>query len=121
MTLLRRHLKLWVTAWILFQAVSLSAFVPRDCCAAHRVPADAQQAEASCHHAMPPAAPAADCALRGSCDGPLGMLAGLLSAHAVLSGSIPAAAALIATSSPRSSFESLRSLAVPPDSPPPRS
>src|SRR5262245_35583755 len=50
MTLFRRHLRLWVAAWLAFQVVSLSAFVPRDCCAAHRPPAQEQAADAACHH-----------------------------------------------------------------------
>jgi hypothetical protein len=33
---LRRRLRLAVTAWLLFQVVSLSALVPLDCCDAHR-------------------------------------------------------------------------------------
>ena len=37
MTVLRRRLRFWVTTWLVFQVVSLSALVPRDCCAAHRV------------------------------------------------------------------------------------
>ena len=44
---LRRRLRLAVTAWLLFQVVSLSALVPLDCCDAHR-PADVIGAE-SCH------------------------------------------------------------------------
>ena len=35
MRLFRRRLRLAVAAWLFFQAVSLSALVPRDCCAAH--------------------------------------------------------------------------------------
>jgi hypothetical protein len=44
---LRRRLRLAVTAWLLFQVVSLSALVPLDCCDAHG-PADASRAE-NCH------------------------------------------------------------------------
>lgn len=44
---LRRRLRLAVTAWLLFQVVSLSALVPLDCCDAHR-PADVVRAE-NCH------------------------------------------------------------------------
>ena len=32
---LRRRLHGWVMAWMVFQVVSLSALVPRDCCKAH--------------------------------------------------------------------------------------
>ena len=44
---LRRRVRLAVTAWLLFQVVSLSALVPLDCCDAHR-PADVVRAE-RCH------------------------------------------------------------------------
>ena len=42
----RRRLRLAVAAWLLFQVVSLSALVPRDCCDAHH--AAAAEAE-RCH------------------------------------------------------------------------
>ena len=45
MTIIRRRLRLWVTAWLVFQVASLSALVPRDCCAAHRPPASGKDAE----------------------------------------------------------------------------
>lgn len=44
---LRRRLRLAVTAWLLFQVVSLSALVPLDCCDAH-VPANVGRQE-RCH------------------------------------------------------------------------
>ena len=47
MKALRRRLRLAVTAWLLFQVISLSALVPRDCCDAH-VPANAVRQE-RCH------------------------------------------------------------------------
>ena len=37
MKVLRRRLRIAVAAWMLFQLVSLSALVPTECCAAHRV------------------------------------------------------------------------------------
>jgi len=43
----RRRLRLAVAAWLAFQVVSLSALVPRDCCAAHH-PAKADRVE-RCH------------------------------------------------------------------------
>jgi hypothetical protein len=49
MTILRRHVRLWATAWLVLQAASLSAFVPRDCCAAHRP----EVAKPSCHEVAP--------------------------------------------------------------------
>jgi hypothetical protein len=44
---LRRRLRLAVTAWLMFQVVSLSALVPLDCCDSHRA-ANAVRAE-RCH------------------------------------------------------------------------
>jgi len=43
---LRHHLRFWVTTWLVFQAVSVAALVPRDCCAGHSAPA---AKEKSCH------------------------------------------------------------------------
>jgi hypothetical protein len=37
MALFRRHLRSFAIAWILFQATSLSALVPRACCLAHQM------------------------------------------------------------------------------------
>ena len=65
MTLLRRHVRLWATAWLVLQAASLAAFVPRDCCAAHR-PAVMPQ---SCHDA----APQAHCPMRSASGTPCPM------------------------------------------------
>jgi hypothetical protein len=62
MTALRRHVRLWVIAWLFAQAASLSAFVPRDCCASHRPTA----ATPACHEAPK----ATHCVLRGTCEGP---------------------------------------------------
>ena len=121
MTVLRRHLRLCAAAWIVFQAVSLSAFVPRDCCAAHRMAAaEDHQQDAGCHHARHAGVPETTCSLAGTCNGPLAMLAGVLSPHAVLTTAILVAGGLMADSSPLPVFESPRSLAVPPDAPPPR-
>jgi hypothetical protein len=39
MTVLRRRLRVAVAAWLLFQVASLSALVPRNCCAAHQTAA----------------------------------------------------------------------------------
>ncbi len=41
LTTVRRHLRLLATLWLVLQAATLSAFVPRDCCQAHRPAADA--------------------------------------------------------------------------------
>jgi hypothetical protein len=76
MSALRRHIRVWTLAWLVFQAASLSAFVPRDCCAAHgahrahqeAAPAAAGEAQCPMHR---PAAPEPECSLRSVCDGPL--------------------------------------------------
>ena len=46
MLAVRHHLRVWVMTWLVFQAVSVAALVPRDCCAGHTVPA---AKEKSCH------------------------------------------------------------------------
>jgi hypothetical protein len=119
MTLLRRHLRLWVAAWIAFQALSLSAFVPRDCCAAHRLPAEEQAADASCHHAQPKPSP--ECTLRGGCSGPLSFLAALLSPHAVLAEPTRIESVARVTTPHGRLLDTPISRTTPPDSPPPRS
>src|SRR5215471_17062912 len=103
MVLVRRHLRIFASAWILFQATSLSALVPRACCLAHQM-----AATADCHHQgqasvtttsdTPPAMHHShdhmvhmqdqspdtipkrvhDCALRGTCGGPTAALFALL-------------------------------------------
>ena len=106
MSSLRRHLRLSVATWLVFQAVSLSVLVPLDCCAAHR-PA-ARDKEPGCHETaaatqcpVPPGparrarcirvvtpAPAGEsgdrCSMRGTCDGPMAALFALLSNYGVL-------------------------------------
>ena len=118
MTLFRRHLRLWVAAWIAFQALSLSAFVPRDCCAAHRLPARDQAADASCHHPQPEPSP--ECSLRGKCGGPLSFLAALLSPHAVLVEPTRIESVALVTAPDGRRLDTPISRTTPPDSPPPR-
>ncbi len=55
MTTFRRHPRLWVTAWLVFQVASLSALVPRNCCAAH------QPAAVKTEHSSHDSVPATDC------------------------------------------------------------
>jgi hypothetical protein len=105
---------------MLFQAASLSAFVPRECCLTHRAPASAQTPGDDCHHRQPPREAVPDCALRSTCNGPLGLLATLLSPHAVLAASTGVAAITVAGTPPRHVLERPHSLVLPPDSPPPR-
>jgi len=47
MSSLRRHLRLSVATWLVFQAVSLSVLIPLDCCAAHRQPVSTKKP--GCH------------------------------------------------------------------------
>ena len=127
---LRKHLRGLATAWLAFQLVSLSAFVPRDCCAAHQAhkPPPAAAADPSCamqhgdHHAAQPAPPVrSECSLRGNCDGPMAALLSVLSTHGVLTDSPAVSPALDRGSLAMLPRESLIGRLVPPDSPPPRS
>jgi hypothetical protein len=70
----RRHLRAWASTWLVIQVLSLSALLPRDCCAAHRLhkgpAAHGAADEAAC--AMHPAQkPEPECSLRGTCNGPV--------------------------------------------------
>jgi len=121
MNLFRRHLRLWVAAWIAFQVVSLSAFVPRDCCAAHRPPAEEQAGDAACHHPQPAPEPMPECTLRGGCNGPLSILGALLSPHAVLVEATRIESLALATVPNWRPLETPIARTSPPDSPPPRS
>jgi hypothetical protein len=117
----RRHLRLWVAAWLAFQAVSLSAFVPRDCCAAHRPPVQDQPADPACHHPAQAPDPGPDCTLRDGCNGPLSLLAALLSPHAVLAE--PTRIDAVASAAPTYArpLDTPIAPTTPPDAPPPRS
>ena len=144
MTAVRRHLRLWATAWLVFQVVSLSAFMPRDCCANHHASEPAQQ---TCHetaaievghcqmeaadgqtcsmhrgHASTAPAPASDteCSLGGTCGGPIAVIAALLSNQGVLTGPVTTSPDIIAATLPAETRDSARSLLVSPDPPPPR-
>ena len=123
MSSLRRRLRLWATAGLIWQAISLSALVPRACCAAHEPPVNAAtEAEPTCHtHAAEAAQPTPDvCSLRSGCDGPIGVLSALLAHHGVLPDpstvlTIPPIERTIAQSG-----ETLIPRLAPPDPPPPR-
>jgi hypothetical protein len=121
MSVFRRHLRLWVAAWIAFQVVSLSAFVPRDCCAAHRPPAEKQAGDAACHHAEPASEPMPGCTLGGGCNGPLSILGALLSPHAVLVEPTRIESVALVTAPDGRRLDTPISRTTPPDSPPPRS
>jgi hypothetical protein len=104
MASVRGQLRFFVAAWLVFQAASLSALIPRDCCAAHRQtppserpPCAGERPAAQCpmRSASETSCPmhrgdqretssSAKCVLRGSCDGPMAGLFLLLSHHGVL-------------------------------------
>ena len=126
----RRRLRAVATAWLLLQAASLSAIVPRDCCAAHR--ADAVRVARNCHqtatvefeshghhHAQPPVN-RDTCALRGACDGPMAGFLAQLSLQGVLGQPPQLSRQLIVEDYRAQTREHLTSRLVPPDSPPPR-
>jgi len=144
MVVVRRHLRIYASAWILFQATSLSALVPRACCLTH------QMAVADCHDqrqatatpasdAMPAmhhshahaghtknqtpataAKPAHNCALRGTCGGPAAALFTLLSTDGVLTDSLTATTDFLATGSVAAVRDQLIPQFESPDAPPPR-
>jgi hypothetical protein len=72
----RRHLRALTLICLTFQAASISALVPRDCCAAHashashvsHAAAADGDAGACPMHRAPEREP--ECSLRGACDGP---------------------------------------------------
>src|SRR5262245_37942618 len=132
---LRRHIRGFATAWLLFQVASLSALVPRDCCAAHR-PVQQKKSDMACHETA--AAPIAahgghamhrattpdksdECKLRGACDGPMAGFIAQLSLQGVLGDPFQLAPSMVAGSLDEQSREHLIGRLAPPDAPPPRS
>ena len=127
---------------MVFQVASLSALVPRDCCAAHR-PA-ANDKEQSCHkstaatHCPMRAAdgtpcpmhrggrndagekPTDKCSIRGTCNGPMAALFALLSNHGVLTDSFAMLPDVRASYVAAHTRENLISRLASPDPPPPR-
>jgi hypothetical protein len=134
MKLIRRYMRVYAAAWLVFQAVSFSTLVPRDCCAAHR-PVE-PKAETACHdaapsppvmhgghaghHAVTPENDTDTCKLRGACDGPMAGFIAQLSLQGVLSDPFQFAPSMIAGGLDVPAREHLISRLVPPDSPPPR-
>lgn len=113
MALLRRRLRLFVGIWLFFQVTSLSAFVPRDCCAAHR---PATEAAGHCHQPAPPP----DCSLRGTCNVPEAVLVSLLSSPGILPSTVMETLPLDATALAVPAHERLVARLQSPDLPPPR-
>lgn len=106
MTVVRRHLRRGVTTWLLCHALTFTALVPRDCCAAHRHDTSGDEAthvaapaaEAPCHEAAPPApAAGAHCAMAAEDGAACPMHAAPASpAECALTGSCRAPAAALA-------------------------
>jgi hypothetical protein len=127
MASLRRNMRAFAAAWLLFQVTWLLALVPRDCCAGHRPAAP----KVSCHESAAgthtptadldarPLTPV-DCRMGGACDGPMAALFALLSNHGILPDSTAIA--------PNVDVRRVSAVAVghtagrfqPPDPPPPR-
>ena len=144
MATIRRRLRFWAAAWLVFQATSLSALVPRQCCTAH--PMAAAPAESNCHEPVP-ALPQADCpmadddgspcpmhraghsdvseetagcSIRGMCDGPAATFLGSLANHGVLTNPFTITPDLHPAFITLLARESLIVRLASPDSPPPR-
>jgi|SRR4051812_315540 hypothetical protein len=146
MTLFRRHVRSVATAWLLFQATSLSALVPRACCLAHdaavaaSVTCHEQTAVPHCHDAASDAAMcpmharnghdhsaqqtdkprAHECAIRGTCGGPAAAMLTLLSTQGVLTASAAVWIDVPPAGDPIGSPNHLLARFESPDAPPPR-
>lgn len=140
MTLIRRHLRRGVVGWLVCHVLTFTALVPRDCCAAHA------STEAPPCHDMTAAAPApvmgdhcdmpasdgaacpmhgatsaAGCAMAGVCHVADAALAAVLW-QAAVTPVAPVLAAPAVAPAPHVAIAALSiALALPPDSPPPRS
>ena len=140
---IRRGLRLWVATWLVLQVASLSALVPRDCCAAHRPGGKRRKAHVSpegrrdavsdargqaarpapctvAATARRPTRPRDDCAMRGTCSGPMAALFAQLSNYGVLPATLQVLPDVRQGAVTRSSDEQLLTRLASPDSPPPR-
>ena len=148
MTLFRRHLRLFAAAWLVFQATSLSALVPRACCLAHTAhqavpePSAGEQEQAaashcakppgttnaasthaahgSSHSAGPSESPRHECAIRGTCGGPAAALFSVISTEGVLTRSVSTPVDFLQVGTRIVDRDRLIRHFEPPDSPPPR-
>jgi hypothetical protein len=150
MIVIRRYLRVCTALWALGQCAMLAAFVPRDCCAAHRpAPGEASghcdetvdgvecpmrgpdgqhcpmhRRSARHGHATGPEGDQPDqagtCSIRGNCSGPLAALGVILSAH----GPVPEAVTIPFNPTVRLQARlpelELRAESISPDPPPPR-
>jgi hypothetical protein len=140
---IRGRLRAWAVAWLVFQAASLSALVPRECCRAHRLehptskPSCHEQADAKPHCSLPSsgetgcpmhheAANAVEpsgtdgCSMRGTCEGPVATFMGLLTNHGLLRDAFILSHHLHRTPMATDHRERLITQLASPDSPPPR-
>lgn len=145
---MRRRLRFCSAAWLLFQTVSLTALVPRECCRAHQ-PAAVESAD--CHRqtsasldcamhdhgmhdhgitrGMMHDAPAADsanqpadgeCSMRGTCQGPAATFLALLANNGVLTEPLAISPALATRTLAPIVRENAAGNPAEPDFPPPR-
>jgi hypothetical protein len=126
MTTIRRRLRFWVAAWLVFQAASLAALVPRTCCVPYQAAATDRAANGtpcpmhqSGHHDAEQK-PSDRCSMRATCDGPVAAMFALLSNYGVLSDSFLIVPDGHAGSVSLQTRENLTTRLAPPDSPPPR-
>ena len=145
MTLFRRYLRAFAAVWLVFQATSLSALVPRACCLAHdarlaAVTAAASTEQQAAAHCAKPAESATtasphaghdqsarpaesrrdECAIRGTCGGPAAALFSVIATEGILSHSITAPVDFLQASTPIVDRDRLIRHFEPPDAPPPR-
>ena len=132
---LRQNLRQLAIAWLVIQAVSLSALAGFDCCATHRAAtAEAKTAQAAdaapcpmhAASARSGAEPAsnqqkpAKCVMRGTCNGPMAALLAALSNNGIPSESIATTPTLVVIATPLSSPATFVVHFESPDTPPPR-
>jgi hypothetical protein len=127
MTLFRRRLRVVAIAWLLFQATSLSALVPRACCLAHEAALataptchEMQTGQGHDHSAHQTQTPVHECAIRGMCGGPAAAMLTLLSTQGVLAASAGVRIDVPPAGAPIVSRDQLILQFEPPDAPPPR-
>jgi hypothetical protein len=113
---IRRRLHSWALGWLIFQAASLSALVPVDCCASHRPATTA--AQPTCHESG--ATPRDQCSLRNGCRGPLLRLAVLLPQQGIPVEPIIVAPVLTLERTVNSATPAIVGNPHPPGTPPPR-
>ncbi|MEZ5289542.1 MAG: hypothetical protein R2745_00525 [Vicinamibacterales bacterium] len=139
MTFVRRRLRRGVALWLCCHVLALSALAARDCCAAHTMAAGSEGApchdeapppDDSCEHMMGEGAACpmhhaateapVDCAMTGVCGVPDAMLQAVLLQPAVPIAPFAFTPALQPSGRVATAPDAPRSLAVPPDAPPPR-